>query len=557
MNKYLLLLFLSAAAAGKILPSELTHGGLYQEYESYTLPQLDEMGKELLKRNSLDSALVLYTVMANVDCSGKKQGNRHYAIQGRSCLGVINFLKSNYREAYRHFYESIQLDNVPDSPGYINLASIYLYYGDREKAAKCLMDVFRYAVKAGHDYHASATLINILTADPSGPLVPPDTLRSIINEFDARIKKSAKNPAYELAHNLCRATLLSLDNRHEESIMSLKKLVHSADSMLMPERNIFASYFGIGREYESLGKPDSALRYMLDAEKIAFDNGYSEFLVESYKSIGDLYSKMGDTEKAMDYRLRHLELSDSLFNTREFGKVRDLELLYEADKYEKRINAITLQKRMRQNLLVAAVVVGLVLFVLLLYILRQNRILNRKNKSLFERNMEIMANERLSGHSTGRKAEDVEPAAPDNPVADNGETDGQEEKYQSSSLTEDSRHLIKECIDKVMDNEKYFCSQSFSLNELARMCGTNTKYVSQIINEDMGMSFSQLLNEKRVFEARRRLSDFERYGNMTIEAIVSDLGVKSRSTFTKTFKRITGLTPSEFQKLAKEQVDNR
>jgi len=557
MNKYLLLLFMLAATAGKILPSELSHGGLYQKYESYTLPQLDEMGKDLLKRNSLDSALVLYTVMANVDCSGKKQGNRHYAIQGRSCLGVINFLKSNYREAYRHFYESIQLDNVPDSPGYINLASIYLYYGDREKAAKCLMNVFRYAVKAGHDYHASATLINILTADPSGPLVPPDTLRSIINEFDARIKKSAKNPAYELAHNLCRATLLSLDNRHEESIKSLKKLVHSADSMLIPERNIFASYVGIGREYEALGKPDSALRYMFDAEKIAFDNGYSEFLVESYKSIGDLYSKMGDKEKALDYRYRHLELSDSLFNTREFGKVRDLELLYEADKYEKRINAITLQKRMRQNLLVAAAAVGLVLLVLLLYILRQNRILNRKNKSLFERNMEIMANERLSGHGAGRKAGDVEPTAPDNQVAEDDETDSQEEKYQRSSLTEDSRHLIKERIDKVMDNEKYFCSQGFSLNELARMCGTNTKYVSQIINEDMGMSFNQLLNEKRVFEARRRLSDFERYGNMTIEAIVSDLGVKSRSTFTKTFKRITGLTPSEFQKLAKEQEDNR
>jgi len=557
MNRYLLLLFMLLSAAGKIIPSELNHSGLYQKYESYSLQQLDAMGQELLKRNSLDSALVLYTVMANVDCSGPKQGNRHYAIQGRSCLGVINFLKSNYREAYRHFYESIQLDNVPDSPGYINLASIYLLYGDREKAAKCLMDVFRYAVAAGHDYHASATLINILTADPSGPLVPSDTLRHIINEFDARIKKSSKNSAYELAHNLCRATLMSLDNRHEEAVKLLKKLVHSADSMLIPERNIFASYVGISREYELLDRPDSSLKYMLDAEKIAFDNGYSEFLIESYKKIGNLYSKMGDGAKALEYRYRHLELSDSLFNTREFGKVRDLELLYEADKYEKKISAITLQKRIRQNLLVAAVAVGLVLLVLLLYILRQNRILNRKNESLFERNLEIMANEKDSCHGAGRKDVKHGPVVPAAQEADNPETDNQEDKYQNSSLTEDSRHLIKERIGKVMDNEKYFCSQGFSLNELARMCGTNTKYVSQIINEDMGMSFNQLLNEKRVLEARRRLSDFERYGNMTIEAIVEDLGVRSRSTFTKTFKRITGLTPSEFQKLAKEQENNR
>ena len=57
--------------------------------------------------------------------------------------------------------------------------------------------------------------------------------------------------------------------------------------------------------------------------------------------------------------------------------------------------------------------------------------------------------------------------------------------------------------------------------------------------------------------ARRRLIDFENYGNLTIEAIVSDLGFKSRSTFSKTFKRITGLTPSEFQRIAAEEKENQ
>ncbi|MDE6392843.1 MAG: AraC family transcriptional regulator, partial [Muribaculaceae bacterium] len=39
--------------------------------------------------------------------------------------------------------------------------------------------------------------------------------------------------------------------------------------------------------------------------------------------------------------------------------------------------------------------------------------------------------------------------------------------------------------------------------------------------------------------------------HLTIEAIVAELGFRSRSTFSKTFKRITGLSPSEFQRMAR------
>ncbi|MDE6765818.1 MAG: helix-turn-helix domain-containing protein [Duncaniella sp.] len=38
---------------------------------------------------------------------------------------------------------------------------------------------------------------------------------------------------------------------------------------------------------------------------------------------------------------------------------------------------------------------------------------------------------------------------------------------------------------------------------------------------------------------------------------MSDLGFKSRSTFSKTFKRLTGLTPSEFQRIAYEASEEQ
>ena len=82
--------------------------------------------------------------------------------------------------------------------------------------------------------------------------------------------------------------------------------------------------------------------------------------------------------------------------------------------------------------------------------------------------------------------------------------------------------------------------------------GSNYKYVSQVINERYQKNFRLLVNEARVKEACRRLGDPEHYGNLTIEAISTGLGFKSRSNFAVTFKKITGLSPSDFQKMAKE-----
>ena len=54
-------------------------------------------------------------------------------------------------------------------------------------------------------------------------------------------------------------------------------------------------------------------------------------------------------------------------------------------------------------------------------------------------------------------------------------------------------------------------------------------------------------------EACRILNDTEQSGHLTIEAIAANLGFNSRSNFTVTFKRITGISPSDFMKMAKEK----
>ena len=127
-------------------------------------------------------------------------------------------------------------------------------------------------------------------------------------------------------------------------------------------------------------------------------------------------------------------------------------------------------------------------------------------------------------------------------------------KYQTSSLNKEQKQVLADAISNVMETTRQFCEPDFSLEKLATLVNSNSKYVSQVINEMYQKNFSNYVNDYRIREARIRLMDIEHYGNYTIKAIAESLGYKSHATFINVFRKITGITPSIYQKMAKEQA---
>ena len=79
-------------------------------------------------------------------------------------------------------------------------------------------------------------------------------------------------------------------------------------------------------------------------------------------------------------------------------------------------------------------------------------------------------------------------------------------------------------INEVLNNVSSISDPDFSLQKLAEAVGSNTKYVSQVINEYYNKNFKTLLNEYRLREATRRSkkSGREKAGGQII-------GIKSAS----------------------------
>ena len=49
------------------------------------------------------------------------------------------------------------------------------------------------------------------------------------------------------------------------------------------------------------------------------------------------------------------------------------------------------------------------------------------------------------------------------------------------------------------------------------------------------------------------MNDREHYGHLTIEGIAASVGIKSRTNFSNNFKKITGLSPSEYQRQQRQK----
>jgi AraC-like DNA-binding protein len=74
----------------------------------------------------------------------------------------------------------------------------------------------------------------------------------------------------------------------------------------------------------------------------------------------------------------------------------------------------------------------------------------------------------------------------------------------------------------------------------------HANYLSRIINERRNQSFNDFVNQYRIEEACRRLTD-PGWKNMTILQIAYETGFYSKSVFNTAFKKFTGQTPSQYR----------
>ena len=106
---------------------------------------------------------------------------------------------------------------------------------------------------------------------------------------------------------------------------------------------------------------------------------------------------------------------------------------------------------------------------------------------------------------------------------------------------------FKEKILDIILIQKKYKDKNYSAKRLAEDLGTNTRYVSAVVNVKFHMNYTSFINKFRIEEAMTLLTD-RRYQDCTMEEISDLVGFSNRQSFYASFYKVTGITPREYQR---------
>lgn len=100
----------------------------------------------------------------------------------------------------------------------------------------------------------------------------------------------------------------------------------------------------------------------------------------------------------------------------------------------------------------------------------------------------------------------------------------------------------------VLEEKKYYLSQDFNQQNVAKKIKTNTTYLSYIVNSNFNKSFSEYANELKINYVIDELINNPTYRKYSTQAIAESVGFKNAISFTKSFKKRAGISPAQFIK---------
>jgi AraC-like DNA-binding protein len=105
-------------------------------------------------------------------------------------------------------------------------------------------------------------------------------------------------------------------------------------------------------------------------------------------------------------------------------------------------------------------------------------------------------------------------------------------------------------LEALMHSEKLYKAESIRLDTLAQRLEVPRNTLSQVINQT-GMNFFEYINHWRIEEAKKILAETTKKELNVIE-VAYEVGFNNKVTFNKSFKKSTGLTPTEFRRAVTE-----
>ncbi|XLS28834.1 helix-turn-helix domain-containing protein [Flavobacteriaceae bacterium M23B6Z8] len=302
---------------------------------------------------------------------------------------------------------------------------------------------------------------------------------------------------------------------------------------------------------EKLGTRSKMFTILTYRGNCFFEMGQIEKAIKTYEQINDLrssvtfnnldmqlvysrlaksYEKLGKGDEALfNYKkaLRFAEENEAIKTTINNEQLAQ----YNVSKLMDKINELSVsgdEKSFRIKMLIAVIIFLLLLLGAATWLFKNKQ---RKNIEMF--------------HSVVNEIEKPLPTTKD-------------DSSESNQVRQVPENIVKEIMKglKTFEAEHLFLNPDSTLASTAQYLGTNTSYLSKVINTQKRQSFKSYIKSLRINHGLKKLKNEPIFRSYTIKAIALELGFKSEDAFSKSFKQQTGLYPSFFIKTLNKQSEN-
>lgn len=118
---------------------------------------------------------------------------------------------------------------------------------------------------------------------------------------------------------------------------------------------------------------------------------------------------------------------------------------------------------------------------------------------------------------------------------------------RKSMMSAETAEQVKNALNRLLEEERIYRDDGLTLQSLAEKLGVTPHRLSWLLNEELQVTFSSLINGYRIEEVKRRLADASINGDSILQTAM-EAGFNSKASFNRAFKLNTGMTPSEYKR---------
>ncbi|QIH34470.1 AraC family transcriptional regulator [Sphingobacterium sp. DR205] len=411
-------------------------------------------------------------------------------------IGVVKSYCGYYEDAIEYFKTTsafFQTETKKEMHPNILYANVRGYYNSVHQMAVCYRNL--------GNYEAADSLICIGLSGTSGS-------KEYMQEYSYFLKEKGIDEYRK--------------KRYQSAISSLRSSIGSIDAV-----NDFAGvtvcYSYLGKSYLALGNNAVAVAYFQKVDSVFQKHTFIlPELRDNYELLIDHYKKENNIRKELYYSEQLLK-ADNVLN-KDFTYLSS-KIHKEYDTKTLTDEVVRLNNEKSRGFWMSIIIAVLALFTLILIIIIHKRKEKKIQKSYKALEHIILNNNLFLSSQKPLK----------------------EKEQDTQDIEENIKHEILIKLEK-FEKDIEFIEVGLTISKLATKFGTNSNYLSQIINEYKGKNFNSYLKHLRIGYITHKLYTDRKFLTYKVETLAEKCGIASRSNFSKIFQEINGIRPIDFIK---------